>query len=282
VPLLRPGFRPAGAYDVSFVYLHAGTPFERKGDIRMTLPRMDIPIGVVEWEVFAPGNYSLRYVDGNAIDQTTLERAVAREAAVARRAAPGLAAAQPSDLHGYRGPVGESIRSGNISVLLAPGEASGRIRGVAKDESGAALPGVSVSIVSGGSHVAATTSGNATFLIDGVPRGVATLTASLAGFRTTTGSFTVGDNGQIVQVVMSVGSLTESITVSGSGPAVDRAAKSDRVTQEPSQNVINLQRRIAGVLPIRVDVPHTGSSYRFSRPLVVDDETRVEFRYKRR
>ncbi len=48
VPLLRPGFRPNGVYQVSFVYLHAGTPFARKGDLQMTLPRMDIPVGIVE------------------------------------------------------------------------------------------------------------------------------------------------------------------------------------------------------------------------------------------
>ena len=48
VPLLRPGFRPNGPYSVSFVYLHAGTPFDKKGDIDMTLPRMDMPVGIVE------------------------------------------------------------------------------------------------------------------------------------------------------------------------------------------------------------------------------------------
>ena len=58
VPLLRPGFRPQGSYTVSFVYLHAGTPFARKGDLQMTLPKMDVPVGEVEWEVFVPENYS--------------------------------------------------------------------------------------------------------------------------------------------------------------------------------------------------------------------------------
>ena len=38
VPLLRPGFRPDGPYTVSFVYLHAGTAFAKKGDMQMTLP----------------------------------------------------------------------------------------------------------------------------------------------------------------------------------------------------------------------------------------------------
>jgi hypothetical protein len=43
----------------------------------------------------------------------------------------------------------------------------------------------------------------------------------------------------------------------------------------PSQNVLNFQRRVAGVLPVKVDVPKSGKSYRFVRPLVMDEETRV-------
>jgi hypothetical protein len=46
--------------------------------------------------------------------------------------------------------------------------------------------------------------------------------------------------------------------------------------------VINLQRRTAGVLPIRVDVPRAGTSHQFVKPLVVDQETVVRLRYKRR
>jgi hypothetical protein len=44
--------------------------------------------------------------------------------------------------------------------------------------------------------------------------------------------------------------------------------------------VVNLQRRAAGVLPIRVDVPRAGNSYRFVRPLVLDEETKMTFKYK--
>jgi hypothetical protein len=48
----------------------------------------------------------------------------------------------------------------------------------------------------------------------------------------------------------------------------------------PSQNVFNLQRRVAGVLPVRIDVPKAGKSYRFVRPLVLDEETNVTFQYR--
>ena len=42
----------------------------------------------------------------------------------------------------------------------------------------------------------------------------------------------------------------------------------------------SLQRRAAGVLPVRIDVPRAGTSHRFLKPLVVDEETVVQFRYR--
>jgi hypothetical protein len=54
----------------------------------------------------------------------------------------------------------------------------------------------------------------------------------------------------------------------------------DAIQQSPSQNVINLQRRVAGVLPVRIDVPRTGTLHRFVRPLVLEEETTVTFKYK--
>jgi len=47
-----------------------------------------------------------------------------------------------------------------------------------------------------------------------------------------------------------------------------------------SANVFNLQQRVAGVLPIAVDVPRAGTSYRFIRPLIVNEETKLSFTYK--
>ena len=58
--------------------------------------------------------------------------------------------------------------------------------------------------------------------------------------------------------------------------------KTSAVQQAPSQNIVNMQRKVAGVLPVRVDVPRAGTAYRFVRPLVLNEETSVSFRYKRR
>ena len=82
---------------------------------------------------------------------------------------------------------------------------------------------------------------------------------------------------------MQLGSLQETVTVSADSPLAARAAPPPATAPAlPSQNVINLQRRTAGVLPIRVDVPRAGTSHQFVKPLVVDQETVVKLRYKRR
>ena len=54
------------------------------------------------------------------------------------------------------------------------------------------------------------------------------------------------------------------------------------VATPPSQNVVDLQRKATGVLPVRIDVPRAGTSHQFIKPLVVDQETVVRLRYKRR
>jgi len=75
--------------------------------------------------------------------------------------------------------------------------------------------------------------------------------------------------------------VQETITVTG---MTEDERNQKRVIQmePPSQNVVNLQARAAGVLPIRVDVPRAGVSHQFVKPLVVGTEATVTLRYKRR
>jgi hypothetical protein len=97
---------------------------------------------------------------------------------------------------------------------------------------------------------------------------------------------------------LEVGGLNETITVTAGGKELERESR--RIEEQlrknqgagqgpgsgagvaPSQNVLNLQRRVAGVLPVRVDVPRAGKSYRFVRPLVLEEETKISFQYKTR
>ena len=73
------------------------------------------------------------------------------------------------------------------------------------------------------------------------------------------------------------------MTVSGETPANRKALHAEeKEQQQASLNVINLQRKTAGVLPVRVDVPRAGTSHQFVKPLVVDQAAMVSFKYKRR
>ena len=89
---------------------------------------------------------------------------------------------------------------------------------------------------------------------------------------------------------LQVGTVSELVTVqAGSVNAINSrqiqelAIKTrDAQLNAASQNVTNLQRRVAGILPVAIEVPRSGKSYRFVRPLVLEEETTVTFTYKSR
>jgi hypothetical protein len=90
-----------------------------------------------------------------------------------------------------------------------------------------------------------------------------------------------------VSFSLQIGSVSESIQISGKDEEkesrqIERDLKKNQaqVSNSASSNVLDLQRRVSGVLPVRVDVPRAGSSYSFVRPLVLDEETKITFTYK--
>jgi hypothetical protein len=284
VPLLRPGFRPNGTYRVAFVYLHAGTPFLRKGDLQMTLPKMDIPVGIVEWELFVPELYSVRAIDGNVIDRAAFPTAIEEASAVSYRLGSRTGGGR-----GMAGGVVAGVSGGtaggvyNAITITAAAGALGEIRGRAVDTSGANVPGVTIAFDVGTFHRTAVTGADGAYVLSGLPSGQATIAAQLSGFRTESRSFAFDQTSTRVDFVMRVGSVEETVTVAGQTPQGYAAKSQDALkVVPPSQNVIELQRRAAGVLPVRVDVPRAGVSHQFVKPLVVDQETVVSLRYKRR
>ena len=87
---------------------------------------------------------------------------------------------------------------------------------------------------------------------------------------------------------LDVGQVTETVNItSATIDGVDaRRIESLPVQKQTmnlysiSPNVTNLQRRVAGILPIAIEVPRSGKAYRFVRPLVMEEETRITFQYK--
>jgi len=245
----------------------------------MTLPRMDMPVGIVEWEVFAPERYSMKSIGGNAIETSSMR---VSEGSAAR----GDAAAASAVIE-------HSVYTG----------APGQIGGIVKDPSGAVLPGVTIEVTSPAlpERARATTTGsNGRFAFSNLPAGLMSVTATLTGFTTVRRDFTFDQRPFEFSIELRVGSLEETVTVTGEKPMVDTQSSTQRMVFSndsdeqrrprsepapivaPSQNVVELQRRASGVLPVRVDIPRAGTSHQFVKPLVVDQETTVKLRYKRR
>jgi hypothetical protein len=167
VPLLRPGFRPTDSYAVSFVFMHSGAPFAKKGGADLSLPSMDIPISLLSWEVFLPEQYKVKDFGGDVIAANLVPPAFHTDAGVPSTSDMAEVTAATPALHGR-------------------------------------------------------------------------------------------DYTELKQL------------------------EKNAAQQNASANVVNLQRRVAGVLPVAIDVPRTGTSFSFVRPLVLDEETKVTFSYKSR
>jgi hypothetical protein len=263
VPLLRTGFRPDGPYSVSFVYLHAGTAFAKRGDAVMVLPAMDIPVSVVEWELFLPDRFSAKPTAGNVM--------------------PAHLVGDISHVMGDGGPsIGGRAWTCRHTASLRP-IGAGQIGGHITDATGCAIPGATVTAVGPNGAPETTTDANGFYSFGNVPSGRVQVKAELTGFRTAERTFVFDRQPRQLDLVLETATLSETVTVSADSDFRSRTAREEAPQQvAPSQNVLNLQRRVAGVLPVRMDVPRTGTAYRFVRPLVLEEETSVTFRYKRR
>ena len=122
-----------------------------------------------------------------------------------------------------------------LVILPSAAFAQASITGVVKDSSGAVLPGVTVEASSDvliEKVRAAVTDGSGTYRIVDLRAGVYTITFGLTGFSTVrregielTGTFTASINADL-----KVGSLAETITVSGETPIVDTQSVKRQVT----------------------------------------------------
>jgi carboxypeptidase family protein len=278
VPLLRPGFRPQGPYEVAFVFLHSGAPFAKKGGSDLSLPKMDVPIDLLQWEVFLPQQYKVKDFGGDALATSLL---------------PPTSRNIDEDLfgggRGYAPPVTERD-------FKMPSLTPGQIGGIVVDPTGATIANAKVTVLhqDTGTTLTATTDDYGRWVVSNVPSGRVHITAASQGFKDyrQDGSYdasrplplsfnmNLGAASETVTVMAGVSSLqTDSAEISS---RAEKQARKRALEQEraASSNVTNLQQRVAGVLPVAVDVPRAGNSYRFVRPLVLDEETKVTFTYK--
>ncbi|HTS38748.1 MAG TPA: carboxypeptidase-like regulatory domain-containing protein [Candidatus Solibacter sp.] len=305
VPLLRPGFRPTDSYTVSFVFMHSGAPFAKKGGAELTLPNMDIPINLLNWEVFLPEQYKVKDFGGDVIAANLVPPAFNEEAALRDQR---LREAEASNQFSYQ------------RTETVPGVMGGYV----SDPTGAMVPNARVAITSSdGSLKMATTDSSGHWALFGQNSGGYKAKVEMPGFQT--GTFNLGydaNQPSMYNFPINVGAVSETIAVQAEAAQIDTASGTNRIhanvgaavggpilqqdalnqatngrnysqlalippgsaalQNAASANVINLQKRVSGVLPVPVDVPRAGTSFAFVRPLVLDEETKVTFSYKSR
>ena len=286
VPLLRAGFRPTGSYEVSFVFLHSGAPFAKKGGADLSLPSMDIPISLLSWEVFLPEQYKVKDFGGDVIAANRVPAPFREEDAIS-------AENRDSDVYS------------NTRMEAPPGQMGGYVT----DSSGAVGPNARVTITaSNGGSRTATTDGQGHWAVVGLESGNFKAKTEMLGFRTSTFNLNYdASKPSSYNFPLSVASAAETVEVSSTMPQTTKSgtnalrgeafggpingqninslmmlAPGVAKQNAASENVVNLQRKVAGVLPVPVDIPRTGTSFSFVRPLVLDEETKVTFSYKSR
>jgi hypothetical protein len=270
IPLLRPGFRPVDAYTVSFVFLHSGAPFAKKGGSDLALPKMDVPINILQWEVFLPEQYKVKDFGGDAIASYLLP--------------PSSADVAGMEVDGE----GRQFFNSKIEfVSLLPGQ----LGGLVVDPSGAVISNARITVtqMETGAVRNVATDYSGRWVVSNLSSGRIKVNAEAPGFSHLVREIYY-DGSQPVpfSFALNVGAVTETVEVTAGAPSprenrrIEQEARKAAAMQmnSASANVTNLQQRVSGVLPVRIDVPHAGNSYHFVRPLVLDEETKVTFTYK--
>jgi hypothetical protein len=281
VPLLRPGFRPTDSYEVSFVFMHSGAPFAKKGGAELSLPNMDIPISLLNWEVFLPEQYKVKDFGGDVIAANLVPTAF-REGRM------------------FTQETVYSLPKVNNPVAVLPGQMGGYVT----DPSGAVVANARVTVTqsSNGATRTAVSDSAGRWIVAGLDSGNYKIQTEVPGFQTTVlnanydanqpatynARLNVSGAAETVEVTAEAPVLnTESamistVTKSGKNNFHGDAQLQTQAQNQASANVLSLQKRVAGVLPVPVDVPRAGTSFSFVRPLVLDEETKVTFSYRSR
>jgi hypothetical protein len=241
----------------------------------MGLARLDIPINLLTWEVLLPERLQLKQFGGNALS--------------AELVPPAMQTALAGEID-----VVDQAQWNTLSQIDLGSLEAGQVGGIVVDAAGAIVANAEVTVTNTQTGAAFNTRSDTVgqWLASSIPPGAVKIKISAPGFKDTVYDLDLKSQPVRLATTLEVGSVQEVVTVTADGAILNTLqAQVGRIEEEqrqarlaqlnaPSQNVFNLQRRVAGILPVRIDVPRSGKSYRFVRPLVLDEETRITFQYK--
>jgi hypothetical protein len=277
VPLLRPGLNSSRAYTVSFVYQNPGTRFTKSGTYGMGLPKLDIPINLLTWEVSLPDRMEVKQFGGNALAAELLP--VATQDFIA-------ANAENVDDVEATPPIQNEVELSNLQP--------GQIGGIVTDSTGAVIPNANVTVVNKQTGTTLSTRADAEgrWMVSSALPGPTTVRVESPGFKIVQNELNlVAMQPGLIGTTLEPGVVSEVVTVTAlNGMSIDGVKRAEEMARQsraqqlstPSANVTKLQGRVAGILPVRIDIPKSGRSYRFVRTLVMDEETTIAFNYKLR
>ena len=235
---------------------------------------MDVPINLLQWEIFLPEQYKVKDFGGDAI-------------------AANLLPAASLDVSGAEGALNGMARGYSFDMLsLLPGQ----LGGIVVDPTGAMVPNAQVTVtqIDTGAQRTVVTDNSGRWIVSNLSTGRVKIAVNAFGFKQLVSQINYNGRGPVpFNFALSVGAASELVEVTAANgrlsgySTVDLERLQRYVRKNPekqqiaaSSNVTNLQQRISGVLPVRVDVPRAGNSYNFVRPLVLEEETKVSFTYK--
>jgi hypothetical protein len=238
----------------------------------MDLPKLNIPVNVLTWEVSLPERLEVKQFGGNALSAELFPAAITKNIDDAEEDFSSTA---------------QNWTELDLSTLEP-----GQIGGVIVDSQGALVPGAEVTVSNTQTGVSLTTRSDdeGHWRIVGMQPGATQVAINAPGFKKTVYDVDLQATKPVrLGTTLEVASVSETVTVTAAGGEIqsrqiEDTIKKNRAAQlnTASQNVFNLQRRVAGILPVAVEVPRSGKSYRFVRPLVMEEETRITFQYKSR
>jgi hypothetical protein len=242
----------------------------------MGLPKLDIPVNLLTWEISLPDRLEVKQFGGNAL-----------AAELFPAAAQNIIVDGTTD--DYDGTASNFWAQTGVDIS---GLEAGQIGGIVADPNGAVVTNAAVTVVNKQTGASLTTrsDGDGRWVVSGMQPGPVRVTIAAPGFSSAQQDLEVnGSRPARLGTTLPVGTVSETVTVTSNLNSLEAGSRriEDQVRKNqaaqlnmPSQNVFNLQRRVAGILPVRVDVPRSGKSYRFVRPLVLEEETKVTFQYK--
>ena len=270
VPLLRAGLDSSKAYNVSFVYLSSGTRFAKSGAYDMGLPKLDVPVNLLTWEVSLPERLEVKQFGGNALSAELFPASVAKNI--------------------VDGADDEFDRAQTWSQVDLSTLEPGQIGGIIVDPNGAVIVNAEVTVTNTQTGTSLTTRSDdeGHWQIAGMQPGAVKVAIASPGFAKMHYDLDLhASKPARIGTTLEVAGVSETVTVTGDGAEINSRRIEELVKKNQaallntaSQNVFSLQRRVAGILPVAVEVPRSGKSYRFVRPLVMEEETRITFQYK--